>query len=97
MEVIKILLNDERVDPSAQDNEAIREACEIGYVQVVQLLLKDERVDADSIKENKFVFAVLLDEDNRVGAIRRILTETDENGERKVKANWNYNYLFRVA
>jgi len=42
---VKVLLNDERVDPSADDNYAIRYAAENGRSEVVRLLLQDGRVD----------------------------------------------------
>jgi Ankyrin repeats (many copies) len=40
-----MLLTDPRVDPSASDNEAIREASANGHIEVVRILLDDERVD----------------------------------------------------
>jgi hypothetical protein len=42
---VKLLMKDERVDPSAQSNAAIRYASENGHSLVVELLLKDKRVD----------------------------------------------------
>jgi ankyrin repeat protein len=45
VEVVKLLLNDPRVDPSAHDNYAIRWASRNGHVEVVKLLLNDPRVD----------------------------------------------------
>jgi hypothetical protein len=38
------LLKDPRVDPSANKNKAIREACYQGYVDAINLLLTDPRV-----------------------------------------------------
>jgi hypothetical protein len=43
--VVKLLLSDKRVDPSAADNYAIRYASKKGHYDVVELLLADERVD----------------------------------------------------
>ena len=45
VEAVRLLLNDPRVDPSADDNYAIRCASENGHVEVVKLLLNDPRVD----------------------------------------------------
>jgi ankyrin repeat protein len=45
LDVVKLLLADKRVDPSADDQLAIRMACEDGQLEVVKLLLADERVD----------------------------------------------------
>jgi ankyrin repeat protein len=44
-EVVRLLLNDPRVDPSAYSNHAIRLASWKGHVEVVKLLLNDPRVD----------------------------------------------------
>jgi hypothetical protein len=41
----KLLLKDKRVDPSANNNLAIMEACSIGNFKAVKLLLKDKRVN----------------------------------------------------
>ena len=44
-DVVRILLADPRVEPSAIDNQAIRCASWFGYSEVVKLLLADPRVD----------------------------------------------------
>ena len=44
-EVVRLLLSDNRVDPSANDNFAIQGASMNGCVDVVRLLLSDNRVD----------------------------------------------------
>ena len=44
-EVVRELLKDSRVDPSAYDNSAIRGASMNGRLEVVRELLKDNRVD----------------------------------------------------
>lgn len=43
VEVVRLLLQDERVDPSAADNYAIRWASENGHTEVARLLLHDGR------------------------------------------------------
>ena len=45
IEVVKLLLQDPRVDPTANDNYAFIYACENGHTEVVKLLLEDPRVD----------------------------------------------------
>ncbi len=45
IELVKCLLADERVDPTAEVNGALREAAWYGHVAVVKCLLADERVD----------------------------------------------------
>ena len=47
-EVVRLLLADERVDPSADNNLLIREAENNNRVEIVKLLLADERVDPAS-------------------------------------------------
>jgi len=42
---VKILLSDKRIDPTADDNTAIRWASAKGHVEVVKILLSDKRVD----------------------------------------------------
>jgi ankyrin repeat protein len=45
LEIVERLLQDERVDPSALNNYAIRSAAEYGHLAVVDGLLQDKRVD----------------------------------------------------
>ena len=45
LNIVQLLLNDERVDPSSHNNQAIRSASKNGHHEVVQLLLTDSRVD----------------------------------------------------
>jgi hypothetical protein len=42
---VKVLLADQRVDPSADDQYSIRKASQYGHSEVVKLLLADQRVD----------------------------------------------------
>src|SRR5579871_2143184 len=44
IETVRFLLRDNRVDPSAQDNFAIRWSSDNGHAKVVKLLLEDSRV-----------------------------------------------------
>jgi len=55
VDVVRLLLKDPRVDPSALDNYAIRLAGANGHVDVVRLLLKDPRVDP-SAKHNYAIY-----------------------------------------
>jgi ankyrin repeat protein len=45
LEIVELLLNDSRVDPSDDNNQAIRKACCFGHYKIVELLLNDSRVD----------------------------------------------------
>ncbi len=44
-EIVKLLLSDPRVDPTTNNNTAIRRASRKGYTEVVRLLMTDPRVD----------------------------------------------------
>lgn len=44
LDVVKELMKDDNVDPSADDNFSIKNAYENGYFDVVDELLKDDRV-----------------------------------------------------
>lgn len=45
LEVVRLLLQDERVDPSADNDKAIVLAAQGGYLEIVRLLLSDSRVN----------------------------------------------------
>jgi hypothetical protein len=51
VEVVKLLLADSRVDPSADNQLAIQWACEFQHVEVVKLLLADSRVDPSAYNQ----------------------------------------------
>ena len=51
---VERLMEDERVDPTASDNYAIRISAEKGHDQVVKLLLNDRRVDP-AAKDNEAI------------------------------------------
>lgn len=55
LELVKSLLNDPRVDPSARNNSAIAFACFFQQTQIVKLLLTDPRVDP-SVGKNFLLF-----------------------------------------
>ena len=42
---LKLLINDENVDPSYNNNNAIRFSSENGHTEIVELLLNDKRID----------------------------------------------------
>jgi hypothetical protein len=45
IEVVKALLKDERIDPSANENHALEQACMGMSTEIVKLLLEDKRVN----------------------------------------------------
>ena len=64
VEVVKMLLADERVDPSADDNGAIRWASEEGHVAIVKILLADGRVNPNCAE---------VSIENGVGEVDRVI------------------------
>ena len=54
---VKILLKDSKVDPSDDNNYAIRLASQGGHLEVVKVLLKDERVDPSALDNVAIPFA----------------------------------------
>ncbi|KAJ3022521.1 UNVERIFIED_CONTAM: hypothetical protein HDU68_009057 [Siphonaria sp. JEL0065] len=49
--IVKVLLEDGRVDPSYNNNNALLVAVEKGYTTVVELLIKDERVQVERVQK----------------------------------------------
>ena len=69
VEVVKLLLNDPRVDPSADNNDTIRWASLFGNVEVVKLLLNDPRVDPSADNND----AICLASNNRPFEVFKLL------------------------
>jgi hypothetical protein len=44
LRVVKNILDEGRVDPSAEDNKAIKKATELGYIEIIQTLLNNDRI-----------------------------------------------------
>jgi len=94
--VVKLLLQDKRVDPSANKDYSIRKASKNGHADVVRLLLKDGRVDPSAredysigkASENGHADVVkLLLEDGRVDPSRTAnyaILVASENGHVEV-------------
>ena len=55
MDVVKILLNAKRVDPSANNNDTIKYSSRYGHVDVVKILLNDKRVDPSANNNDTMV------------------------------------------
>ncbi|KAI8900063.1 ankyrin repeat-containing domain protein [Globomyces pollinis-pini] len=58
-EVIKLLLQDDRIDPTEDDSQALRLASENGHLEVVELLLEDGRADPSDDDNYAICFASL--------------------------------------
>ena len=66
------LLQDPRVDPSVDDNIAIRIASEKGHMDVVKRLLQDPRVDPSASRNQAIRFASMS---GRAGIVGRLLQD----------------------
>ncbi len=66
VDIVKLLLQDKRVDPSVDDNYAIIKASKYGRIDIVNLLLQDKRVDPSAQENEAFLSAILQRETNIV-------------------------------
>lgn len=55
--ILKILLDDERFNPSESHNLALRKACEGGHIHCIEVLLKDTRVDPSACHNDALISA----------------------------------------
>jgi len=88
VEIIEVLLSDPRVDPSASNNYAIREASKYGHVEIVKLLLSDPRVDPSAEDNYAIDFASLF---GRIKVVELLLSDP------RVDPSANNNYAIRLA
>lgn len=77
--IVELLLQVPGVDPTAQDNEALKSAIRVGWPDVVQSLLKDDRV-ASSIDD----FGKLFKISARAAVRRRLLAAMRESAVKAV-------------
>jgi ankyrin repeat protein len=54
---VKLLLQENEIDPSANSNMSIRVAAEYGYTEILTLLLNDNRVDPSDYEDDAFRYA----------------------------------------
>ena len=57
LNLVKLLLNNPKVDPTEHFNNAIRISSRKGYLKIVDLLLKDKRVDPSDFFNGAFTQA----------------------------------------
>ena len=88
VEMVKILLNDNRVDPSARNNEAITWASENGNLNIARLLLADPRTDPST--DDNLPIKVASEKGN-LNVVRLLLADfrTDPSAE--------YNWAIKAA
>jgi WD40 repeat protein len=86
--LVELLLQDDRVDPTAKDNIAFRRAAASGHVSVVELLLQDDRVDPTAKDNIAFQFAA---SNGHLQVVERLLRDP------RVDPTVQNNYPFRRA
>ncbi len=101
-EIVRILLEDQRLNPAARNNDSIREASHCGHTEVVRLLLNDPRgetkvsrgtkypVDPNDIGDNENIIISASTYDN-IELIILLLTDG------RVNPSADNNYLIKWA
>jgi len=87
-EIVKVLLNDARVDPSANNNYAIGFAAGNGHYEIVKLLMSDKRVDPSA--NNNYAISFAAGNDHYV--IVKLLMS-----DKRVDPSADNNYAIRWA
>lgn len=88
IEIVKMILNSNHLDPSFDDNFLIKEASKGGYAEIVGILLSDSRVDPTV--ENNLPIRVAV-ENSRLETVKLLL-----NDER-VNAGADNNFSINIA
>jgi hypothetical protein len=83
---VKLLLADERVDPSAEDQYPIRFASAAGQLEVVKLLLTDKRVDPSAERQYAIRWA---SEKGHLEMVKLLLAD------KRVDPSADYQYAIR--
>jgi len=88
VKLVKILLQDDSVNPATEDNEAIRLASIYGYTEIVKLLLQDDRVNPADNNNAAIGAAASL---GRIDTVKLLLEHP------KVNPAGDHNYAIRHA
>ena len=72
-EVVKLLLEDPRINPADDNNLAIGLASQNGYIEIVKLLLKDPRVDPSADED----YAIRMSSERGKTEVVRLLLKDD--------------------
>lgn len=93
-ELIEILLQDPRIDPSADNNIAIRIASASGYSKLVKLLLADGRIDPSANESEAFRNAVLH---GHTEVVKLLLADRQDDPCRRVDPSARNNDALHTA
>ena len=92
LEIVKLYCRFSYIDPSADNNYAIRTASQKGYEGIVQLLLQDARVDPSAKDPSDWDNAIQLASQNGHGDIVRLLLQ-----DSRVDPSANSSYAICTA
>lgn len=99
VELVNLLLEDERTDPSAYNNFAVRMACKNGHAAIVELLLRHPKVDP-SVNQNAAIKEA--SEKGYTKIVELLLTHpkvdpsVDDNWALKVASEKGYREIVRL-
>jgi ankyrin repeat protein len=100
IEIINRLLEENRVDPSADNNKAIRIASQKGHLDIVNRLLEDPRVDPSAYNNSAIKWA---SQNGHFDIVNRLLEDprvdpSSENNEaiRLASRNGHFNIVTRL-
>ena len=91
LEVIGLLLIDERVDPTAVNNMRLRVACASGHLNVMRLLIDDSRVDA-SLSDSLYRELVCKAATSGYADVVRFLLQDDRLDHFSLDTSRNFAY-----
>lgn len=89
-EIVSLLLQDSRIDPSIDDNQAIKTAAKNGYLEIVKLLLQDPRVDPCA--DNNY--ALYYAEQNGHTEIAQLIRQDKRYHDTSIRINQQVTLLF---
>lgn len=95
IETVEKLLKDERIDPSACGNEAIRRAAKGNHDKVVELLLTKEKVDPEMVhpmQKSNYSYANTID--SMIDYLQFSASSSEIKSELIDETNRDYNFVF---
>ena len=92
IDTLKLLLKDDRVDPTAENNYALKKSAEQDQAESIKLLIQDRRVDPSYSDGSLLYSLVIHNEDGKYSEILRTLLL-----DKRVRAKLDITRLFDVA
>jgi ankyrin repeat protein len=86
--IVKLLLQDKKIDPTTSDNLAIIESCQNGHIDIIHLLLKNKNVNPAA---NKNLALIMAAQNGHFNVIEILLKD------RRVNPSVDNNYPINIA